>query len=49
MDMNKMDRMRIDDLQLRPDVYTARLKRHARIRKTLDAAMPDVEQAVANY
>jgi uncharacterized protein (DUF1501 family) len=49
MDMKKMDGIRVDDLQLRPDVYAARLERRARMRDALDAAMPDVEKAVAQY
>ena len=32
MDMAKMDRIKIDDLQLRPEVSSARLERRARLR-----------------
>ena len=49
MDMNKMDRIKIDDLQLRPEVFALRLERRARLRDTIDAGMPDIEKAVAKY
>ena len=49
MDMDKMARIRIDDLQLRPDVFTVRLQRRARLRSALEKQMPDIEKAVANY
>ena len=49
MDMNKMDRLRIDDLQLQPEVYADRLKRRARLRETIDRGMPAIDKAVASY
>ncbi len=49
MDMNKMDRIKIDDLQLRPEVFADRLKRRASLRQKIDAGMPVIEQAVADY
>lgn len=49
MDMNKMDKIRIDDLKLRPDVYAGRLKRRARLRDTINKGMPQVEKAVKDY
>src|SRR5271156_3194542 len=45
MDMNKMDRIRIDDLQLRPEVFATRLERRARLRDTLNAGMPEIDRA----
>ncbi len=48
MDMEKMSRIRIDDLQLRPDVFTVRLQRRARLREAINGKMPDIEKAVAN-
>ena len=47
MDMNKMDRIRIDDLRLRPEVFASRLERRARLRDTLNAGMPEIDAAVA--
>ena len=49
MDMDKMARIRIDDLQLRPDVFTVRLQRRARLRTAIEKQMPDIEKAVAGY
>ena len=49
MDMSKMERIKIDDLQLRPDVFALRLQRRASLRKAIDSQMPDIEKAVKNY
>jgi len=49
MDMNKLDRIRIDDLQLQPEVFADRLKRRARLREAIDAGMPAIDKAVASY
>jgi hypothetical protein len=49
MDMNKMDRIRIDDLRLRPEVFASRLERRARLRDVLNAGMPAIDRAVADY
>ncbi|MSR66710.1 MAG: DUF1501 domain-containing protein [Pedosphaera sp.] len=49
MDMTKMDKIRIDDLQLRPDIFTMRLKRRARLRDSINEAMPDIDKAVGSY
>lgn len=49
MDMNKMDRVRIDDLRLRPEVFATRLERRATLRDALNAGMPEIDRAVADY
>ena len=49
MDMDKMSRFKIDDLQLWPDVFALRLKRRASLRKALEDQMPEIEQAVKSY
>ncbi len=49
MDMNKMDRISVDDLKLRPDVYTSRLQRRASLRETINKGMPQLNKAVADY
>jgi uncharacterized protein (DUF1501 family) len=49
LDMNKMDRIRVDDLKLRPEVYSVRLERRARLRDALNATMPQIDKAVADY
>jgi hypothetical protein len=49
MDMNKMDRVSVDDLRLRPEVSAQRLERRGRLRDQITAGMPDLERAVARY
>jgi hypothetical protein len=49
MDMNKMERIRIDDLQLPPEVFSLRLQRRAHLREAIEQAMPDLEKAVEKY
>lgn len=49
LDMNKMERIKIDDLQLRPEVFATRLERRARLRDTINANMPKLDKAVAEY
>jgi hypothetical protein len=49
MDMAKMDRIRIDDLQLQPEVFAERLKRRAKLREVIDAGMPAIDKAVSSY
>jgi hypothetical protein len=49
MDMAKMDRIRVDDLQLRPELTQARLSRRASLRETVAHGMSDLEKATAKY
>jgi hypothetical protein len=49
MDMNKMDHIKVDDLNLRPEVSSARLERRARLRDLINDGMPAVDKAVAKY
>ncbi|MGD9644189.1 MAG: DUF1501 domain-containing protein [Pirellulales bacterium] len=49
MDMDKMERVSVDDLKLRPEVTTARLERRARLRELINGGMPAIEKAVARY
>ncbi len=49
MDMNKMDRIKVDDLNLRPEVTSARLQRRARLRDLINDGMPAIDRAVAKY
>ena len=49
MDMTKMDKIRVDDLQLRPDIFSMRLKRRARLRESINEAMPDIDKAVGQH
>lgn len=49
MDLNKMDRIKVDDLKLRNEVSSERLQRRASLRETISNGMPDLEKAVAKY
>jgi hypothetical protein len=49
MDMDKMSKMNIDDLQLRPEMTTARLERRARLRELINDGMPQIDKAVSKY
>ena len=45
MDMKKMTRIKIDDLKLRPEVFTTRLNRRANLRNVINAGMPKIDKA----
>ena len=49
MNMSKLDNIRVDDLQLRPDVFSVRLRRRARLRDSINAQMPTIDKAVEEY
>jgi hypothetical protein len=49
MDMDKMERIKVDDLSLRPEVTSARLERRARLRDLISEGMPAVDKAVEKY
>jgi hypothetical protein len=49
MDMNKMDNIKVDDLQLRPEITSSRLEKRARLRELITGGMPDLEKATAKY
>jgi hypothetical protein len=49
MDMNKMDNIKVDDLQLRPEVFSMRLKRRATLRQAINDQMPIIDKAVESY
>jgi uncharacterized protein (DUF1501 family) len=46
LDMDKMSKIKIDDLQLRPDLFSVRLQRRAKLRELIDDQMPAIEAAV---
>ena len=48
-DDTKMDRVRADDLALRPELSVARLERRARLRAAIEEHMPAIEKAVERY
>jgi len=49
MDMKKMDRIKVDDLQLRPEVTSQRLERRATLRQKIEQGMPALDKATAKY
>ncbi len=49
LDMNKLDRIRVDDLQLRPEVFASRLQRRADLRTKIESLAPKIDKAVAQY
>ncbi len=49
MDMDKMNRIKVEDLKLRPDVFALRLERRAQLRELVNSKMPDINAAVKNY
>jgi uncharacterized protein (DUF1501 family) len=49
MDMNKMDRIKIDDLRLRDEVSSPRLQRRASLREIIANGMPALEKATKKY
>jgi uncharacterized protein (DUF1501 family) len=48
MDMTKLDRIKVDDLQLRPEVFALRLQRRAKLREAINAGMREIDQAVSD-
>jgi uncharacterized protein (DUF1501 family) len=49
MDMSKMERINVSDLQLRPEVFSVRLQRRAELRDLINQQMPKINEAVENY
>jgi uncharacterized protein (DUF1501 family) len=49
MEMDKMEKIRVDDLTLRPEVSDTRLGRRARLRELINEGMPEIDKAVAKY
>jgi len=47
--MSKLDNIKVDDLQLRPDVFSVRLRRRASLRESINAQMPIIDKAVEEY
>jgi len=49
LDNAKMDKINVSDLEMRADVYGARMQRRARLRDVINEGMPEVDRAVKNY
>ena len=48
-DNSKMDKIRVDDLTMRPEITVPRMRRRARLLDTINSGMPALEKAVAKY
>ncbi|WP_092051392.1 DUF1501 domain-containing protein [Planctomicrobium piriforme] len=49
MDMAKMNKINVSDLEMRADVYGERMERRAKLLDTINAGMPDIDRAVKDY
>ncbi len=49
MDMDKMSRIKVDDLKLRDDLTAERMQRRATLRETVSKGMPAIEKAVSKH
>ena len=49
MDLAKMDRIKVDDLQLRSEVSAPRMERRASLRESIEQGMPGLEKATKKY
>jgi Protein of unknown function (DUF1501) len=49
LDMSKMDRIKVTDLQLRPEVFSIRLQRRADLRTLINKQMPEINAAVESF
>jgi hypothetical protein len=49
MDMKKMDNIKVDDLQLRPELTSERLERRANLRDALNKGMPAIDAATKKF
>ncbi len=49
MELDKMDRIKIDDLKLPEEVFSLRLRRRAKLRTLLNEQMPDIEKAIEDH
>ena len=48
-DNSKMDRIKVDDLIMRPELTTPRMKKRARLLDIINGGMPELEKAVSKY
>jgi hypothetical protein len=49
MALDKMERIRVDDLEMRAEIPASRLTRRAALRDAISDGMPQLERAVADY
>ena len=49
LDMTKMDRIDVSDLEMRADVYGQRMERRERLRDVINTGMPEIDRAVEDF
>lgn len=49
LDMQKMNKINVTDLEMRADIYGERMERRARLLDAINAGMPDIDRAVKDY
>lgn len=49
MDLAKMEKINVDDLELRPELTFTRMQRRARLRDLINLGMPAIDTAVKSY
>jgi len=49
MELDKMNRINVADLEMRADVYGGRMERRERLRDVINAGMPEIDRAVQHY
>ncbi len=49
LDMTKMDKINVSDLEMRADVYGARMQRREKLRDVINKGMPEIDRAVKQY
>jgi hypothetical protein len=49
LDMAKMDKIKTEDLKLPQEVFAVRLERRARLRESIEQAMPEIGKATEQY
>ena len=49
LDMKKMDKINVTDLEMRADVYGGRMQRRAKLLDVINEGMPEIDRAVKDY
>jgi len=49
LDMQKMNKINVTDLEMRADIYGERMERRARLLDTINAGMPEIDRAVKDF
>lgn len=49
LDMQKMNKINVSDLEMRADIYGERMERRAKLLDTINAGMPEIDRAVKDF